>query len=98
MISLRLTLLNIYIYIYIYIGTQTDDVETTEVWRDHQDISILKPERHEQISELFKKSEEISCELREYALEREDMEIGLIALITLITLIALIALIALILS
>ena len=62
----------------MYIGTQTDDVDTAEVWSDHLDISCFEPERHRQISRLIDLSKKHSSELKEYALKGKDVEIGLI--------------------
>ena len=36
-----------------FVCTQTDDVEATEIWRDHQDVSALDPERHTMLHDLF---------------------------------------------
>lgn len=52
-----------------FICTQTDDVEPTEIWRDHSDVAYSKPGRGESLCTLFESL--AGCERRQKELDAE---------------------------
>lgn len=57
-----------------FICTQTDDVEPTEIWRDHRDVAQSKPGRDDRMQALFQELRACESRRTELADEKDERE------------------------
>jgi hypothetical protein len=57
-----------------FICTQTDDCETTEIMRDHQDVAMRKPGRWEQMTILLDDITTLEKDINDFTQQQEDLK------------------------